>query len=97
MKEYAERFYGSPAWKKCRDAYKKSVSGLCEQCLAKGLYNPAEIVHHKIHLTPENIIDPKVALNFDNLEALCRDCHGKAHGKEKRYSIDEFGRVLIKK
>lgn len=96
MQPYAEEFYGSPAWKRCREAYKKKAGGLCEQCLSRGLYNPAEMVHHKIHITPENITDPKIVLNFDNLEALCRDCHAKMHGREKRYRIDESGRVEIK-
>jgi len=55
---------------------------------------PGEIVHHKIHLTPENIHDPKIALNFDNLQLLCRDCHGKIHAKhQKRYKVDALGRV----
>lgn len=93
MKAFAEQFYKSPAWKNCRDGYMKKVSGLCERCLSQGLYEPAEIVHHKIHLTPQNIIDPSIALNYDNLEALCRNCHAKEHGSTKRYVIDEYGRV----
>jgi hypothetical protein len=32
---------------------------------------PAEIAHHKIYLTAENVTDPDIALNPDNLEALC--------------------------
>lgn len=87
------QFYKTAAWVSCRNSYLKSVGGLCERCLAKGLIVPAEIIHHKIHLTEENLNDPSVALNFDNLEALCRVCHGEAHGKVKRYSIGENGRV----
>ena len=48
---------------------------------------PGEIVHHKTHLTPENIDDPTVTLNEDNLELLCRDCHGVEHTKD--LPIDE--------
>lgn len=36
-------------------------------------------MHHRIWLTPENINDPSVSLNFDNLELLCQDCHNKEH------------------
>ena len=44
-------FYNSQAWKDTRRNYKQSVGGLCERCLKKGLYNPAEVVHHKTPLT----------------------------------------------
>ena len=95
MKEYAESFYKSQAWKKTRAAYAKSMGGLCERCLKYGHYNPGEIVHHKIHITPENITNPDIALNFDNLELLCRDCHAYMHtGVVKRYKVDGFGRLI---
>lgn len=93
-REFAKDFYNSPAWKHTRKAYTKYRRGLCERCLAKGLYKPGEIVHHRAHLTPDNITDPGVALSFDNLELLCRDCHALEHKPEKRYKIDELGRVI---
>lgn len=75
----------------------KKVHGLCEDCLAEGKLNPAEEVHHIVFLTPNNINDPKVALNWENLVALCRECHRKRHGaRVTRYSIDEYGRVTPK-
>ena len=61
-----------------------------------GLYVPGEIVHHKIALTPDNINDPSVSLSWDNLELLCRDCHGKEHSGHKRYCVDSFGRVTVR-
>ena len=96
MKEYARAFYKSTAWQRCRDSYIKSVGGLCERCLADGLIVPGYIVHHKCYLTPDNIKDPSITLNFDNLEYLCNDCHNKEHFKEnfeKRYMIGENGEV----
>ena len=96
MQDFAIKFYSSGAGKKCREAYKKSVGGMCERCLKKGLYNPAVIVHHKCYLTPENIEDPRITLCFDNLEALCTKCHNEEHnGEERRYTIDEMGRVSV--
>lgn len=95
MKEYAKHFYKSAAWRNTRDAFFKSKAGLCERCLKKGLYSPGVIVHHKIHLTPDNISVPEIALSWDNLELLCRDCHALAHKPEKRYKVDELGRVII--
>ena len=74
MKPWARQFYKSAVWQKCRDSYIKSVFGLCERCGAGG-----KIVHHKTELTPENINDPNVTLNWDTLQLLCQDCHNMIH------------------
>jgi 5-methylcytosine-specific restriction endonuclease McrA len=97
MRDFAKTFYKSKAWQQCRASYLKSVGGLCERCLAKGLIKPAVMVHHKTYITPDNINDPNVTLNWNNLEALCQDCHTDEHqpGK-KRYKVDEYGRILIR-
>lgn len=90
------------AWKQTSRAYKQSVGGLCESCMTKGLVTPAEIVHHKIPLTDNNINDLNISLSWNNLQALCRQCHAEAHEEmyrqrtKKRYSIDKQGRVIIK-
>ena len=89
-------FYKTTAWKNCRDAYAKSVGGLCELCLKKGRIVPGEIVHHIQHLTPETAHDPNVALNWSNLCLVCRECHGNEHRKhKKRFKVDALGRVSI--
>ena len=77
------KFYHSPQWKKISMNYKKSVGGLCENCMAKGIYTPGEIVHHKVHLTQENYGDQALMFGFDNLEALCQACHNDEHGRTK--------------
>ena len=95
-------FYSSRAWKDARRNYKQSVGGLCEECLKKGIITPAEIVHHKIPLTAENVGDLEISLGWCNLQALCRQCHAQAHEDMyaertgKRYRIDENGRVVIR-
>lgn len=94
MREFAKEFYKSKAWQHCRTSYAKSRGHLCERCLKRGIIKPGEIVHHKIYITPENITDTAITLCFDNLELLCRDCHEAEHrGYEKRFSVDEFGRI----
>lgn len=90
-KDFALSFYASGVWKATRSAYRKHAGGMCERCLVQ----PGEIVHHKTPLSPQNINDPSIALSFDNLELLCRDCHGLAHGRQKRYKLDAFGHVSI--
>lgn len=106
-KDYAKAFYHSKAWHECREGYISYVGGLCERCLRNGLFVPGIIVHHKQHLTADNIKDPTIALSWSNLELLCRDCHNdehmdemkagtqRHHGRKLRYRIDEFGRVII--
>lgn len=97
MKDFAEHFYKSTAWKRCRRSYLQKVGGLCERCLAKGLYKPAVIVHHKVYLDPQTINNPEIALSYENLEALCRECHEDEHTKRKgRYRVDEWGKVTIR-
>lgn len=95
MKDYAESFYKSKTWQDCRAAYFKQARGLCECCLKRGVYKAGEIVHHKKHITPENICDPAITLSFDNLELVCRDCHAELHKERnaKRWNVDKWGRV----
>ena len=93
-KGFADDFYKSAAWKRCARGYRRSVGDLCERCRKKGLIVPAEEVHHKIHLTPENINKQEIALNWRNLIALCKDCHMKEHRKEKRWTVDADGNVV---
>lgn len=89
-KEYAKAFYHSKAWIKCKNSYIKSVHGLCERC-----GEPGYIVHHKKYITPNNINDPNITLNHDNLECLCLDCHNKEHEFEKeRKRITAIGTVF---
>lgn len=97
MKPYAESFYNSHAWKDCRRAYSKSVGGLCERCLQRGIYSPGEIVHHKVHITPDNINDPSITLDFGNLMLLCRQCHAEVHAarEKSRYKVNQDGRVVL--
>ncbi|MBR3762200.1 MAG: hypothetical protein IKK59_05600 [Lachnospiraceae bacterium] len=79
-REFAEAFYKSNKWLKCRNAYKKKRimidGGMCEECTCRSGY----IVHHKVLLTAENINDPDIALNHDNLEYVCKQCHDLFEG-----------------
>lgn len=71
-KEYAKKFYKSTAWQKCRESYISKAFGLCEHC-----GGPGYIVDHIVEITPDNINDPDVTLNHDNLQFLCTPCHNK--------------------
>ena len=95
MKPYAEAFYKSRQWQACRDLVIARAGGLCQMCMKKGLIKAAAVEHHIKPITPQNINDPMITLNTDNLMALCTDCHAEIHsGKaQKRYKVDELGRV----
>lgn len=71
-------FYSTRAWKQCRAGY-LSQHPYCERCLREGIVTPAQHVHHKKYLTAESVHDPKIALNWDNLEALCIRHHNAEH------------------
>lgn len=93
---FAKPFYNSDQWQSARRSVLARSGGLCERCLDKGLIRAADVVHHTIPLTPDNISDPSITLNPAKLEALCSDCHAAAHAKEKqrRYHINNDGEVI---
>lgn len=93
MQDWAKRFYLSRDWRRVRDYVFKRDYGLCVRCGA-----PGEIVHHKTHLTPRNINDPHIALNPDNLETLCRECHAIEHegtlATDRALTFDADGNLI---
>lgn len=93
MKDFAKEFYQSKAWRETRRFVFERDLKLCRRC-----GKPGEIVHHKIYLTPQNINDPSISLNPDNLETLCRDCHAQEHEGElptdKSLAFDDNGDLI---
>jgi len=67
-------FYHSTAWKRLSRTFLLSKNYICERC-----GKPAEIAHHRRYLNAENVLNPDISLNPDNLEALCLDCHNTEH------------------
>lgn len=95
MKDFAKKFYKSKRWQSCRAAFIAERvmidGGLCQHCHERMGY----IVHHKIHLTPQNIHDPEIALSHQNLEYVCHDCHNSEHfGKKMRVKFDSDGKPI---
>ena len=95
MRSIERSFYKSRAWQRTRAAAWSRDKGLCQDCMRKGLVVPAVEVHHIQELTPENIDDPSVSLNLDNLVSLCKDCHADRHrSRQVRYKILGDGSVV---
>jgi hypothetical protein len=95
-REFSAAFYRSKQWKKCRGSYiahRVAIDGgLCESCHDR----IGVIVHHdKEWITPDNINNPDVTLNFDNLKLDCLICHNKEkeNGESERYFFGEDGQV----
>ena len=85
------QFYTGRKWRSISREYARSKNYLCERCLKKGLVVPYEEVHHKIRLTLENINNPDIAFNWNNLECLCKKCH------EAEYEQDAKQRYAYRK
>lgn len=97
-KEFAKRFYNSKEWRKCRAhfiAQRIAIDGgLCQVCRQEQGY----IVHHKTILTPDNITNPDITLNEENLLFECKQCHDReeAHlyGEAPRCIFDINGNPI---
>lgn len=76
---FAKPFYNSKRWDTVRAYVLIRDKYLCQRCGSTGHLE----VHHKVHLTEENINDASISLNPDNLITLCRDCHFKQHEEDK--------------
>ena len=97
MSKETTNFYRTKAWKRCKQAYLTKVNYLCELCQREGLITPAEAVHHIKPITPDNMTDPNITLNHNNLMAVCRKHHDQLHHrKDQRYSFDHFGNLIMK-
>ena len=79
-KPWEKKLLNRKAWEKCRTGFISERiridGGMCQVCRK----NLGYIVHHKIHLTPENINNPEITLNWDNLSYECKDCHDQHEG-----------------
>lgn len=102
-REFSRAFYHSPLWQDVRMSVLMRDNFLCMKC-----GNPAEEVHHIVHLRPDNIADPNISINPDNLISLCKDCHLREHIQDKarghikadkqgilqEYTFDKDGNII---
>ena len=72
-------FYNTRTWNELRERKRKLEHYECERCRKKGKYKKGNTVHHKKYLRDR----PDLALDINNLECLCDDCHYDEH---HRYS-----------
>ena len=76
-----QKIYQDVRWQRLRVAY-LADHPLCEECLANGVTREAVDVHHVVSfMSAEGVERIELALNYDNLRALCKECHQAEHNK----------------
>lgn len=78
-------FYASPLWRKKQQQVLKHHNYECQRCKRKGLVTKAATVHHKEYLRKH----PELALEDENLEAVCDKCHYDEHHRRKQRFMNE--------
>ena len=82
-KDWSKPFYNSRVWKAQRETVLKRDKYICTE---PGCHRHAEEVHHIKELTEENVGDPKISLDMNNLRSLCGDCHKRITKQMKQKS-----------
>lgn len=73
------QFYCSKVWRELALKLKIERGGKCERTGTVFADLSQLIAHHKIELTDDNVDDPYIALNPDNIEIISREEHNKEH------------------
>lgn len=73
-------FYCGRTWRAFVFNLKIERGFVCERC--GKVFSAAHLIgHHKTALTVDNVNDVHIALNPDNIEIVCLDCHNKEHNR----------------
>jgi 5-methylcytosine-specific restriction enzyme A len=90
-RQQKRKFYDSQDWKQLREEVKKRDHFECQECKRNGRVTidtneySESAKRKKIKLVVHHIKElehhPELALDIDNLETICVDCHNKEHGR----------------
>ncbi|MFD2628796.1 HNH endonuclease [Oceanobacillus kapialis] len=96
-KQQKRKFYDSGHWKRMRKHIKQRDNNECQECKRKGRVwidtneYSVSAKRKKIMLVVDHIKEiedyPELALEEDNLQTLCVNCHNKKHGRYVDYSL----------
>lgn len=92
-REIRRKAYNNTEWRKLRDTYIKEHP-LCEDCLDKGKVVPAEDVHHIRSPFQNGECNKALLLDYNNLMALCKQCHNKRHNPNQAPKIQDVLKQL---
>lgn len=105
MKQYTtpeqkRKFYDSKEWKQLREERKRLDNYECRECKRNGLVSidtneySETAKRKKIQLVVHHIRElenhPDLALDIDNLETLCVECHNKIHGRSFEPKVNKW-------
>lgn len=82
-KKFSEKIYSSQKWKRLRKQIAESNFYICQMC-GRPFSSDDIIIHHITHINQDNVDDPNVTFNSDNLCCVCRSCHAKIHRDDYR-------------
>jgi 5-methylcytosine-specific restriction enzyme A len=75
------KFYKSKEWLQLRKEVLERDNYECQSCKRKGRYRKAKNVHH----IKEVKTHPELALDKDNCESICIQCHNDEHKRLDKY------------
>jgi hypothetical protein len=75
------KFYCSKSWRELALKLKIERGGKCERTGIIYADLSKLIAHHKIELTEDNVDDPYIALNPDNIEIISHSEHNREHAR----------------
>ena len=79
------KIYNSSIWQKLRKTY-MAAHPICEVCQLEGIIKPAVEIHHIREISNGTSIEQMqdIAYDYNNLQALCVECHHKIHTNRHR-------------
>ncbi|MDN8590941.1 HNH endonuclease [Paenibacillus sp. 11B] len=98
--EQKRKFYDSGEWKRLRAEVKQRDNHECQPCKRNGLVSidtneySESARRKKIQLVVHHIKEledhPDLALDIDNLETVCVDCHNKEHDRVFERNVNKW-------
>jgi 5-methylcytosine-specific restriction protein A len=88
MRKLRQQAYQTTEWRRLRDVYMRQHP-VCEECLNQGKVTPATDIHHLISPFQHGEINYKLLYDYDNLMALCKECHGNLHAAQQGHVSPE--------
>ena len=74
-----KKIYNTARWQATRKLVLQ-MQPLCAECMRMGVIEPAVDVHHiDSFMNYKGAMREKMAFDFDNLQGLCKSCHGRHH------------------
>ncbi|MGH0886467.1 HNH endonuclease [Bacillus cereus] len=99
-KQQKRKFYDSGEWKSIREQVKKRDNYECQECKRNGSVRvdtneySESAKRKKIQLVVHHIKElehyPELALDKDNLETVCVNCHNKEHRRVFEKKINKW-------